>query len=102
MVAFVNRQPLFSLGQVVATPAAVEALERADQPPSDFLTRHVRGDWGEGCEADKALNDQAVRDGSRILSTYRTKLDVKLWVITEAVSDGGSREATTILLPDEY
>lgn len=27
---------LFSLGQVVATPGALEALEKAEQAPSDF------------------------------------------------------------------
>lgn len=97
MVAIVNHQPLFPLGQIVATPGALEALNEARQSPVEFLARHARGDWGEVCAEDKALNDEAVKDGSRILSAYRTKVGVKLWVITEA-----DRSSTCILLPDEY
>ena len=93
MVAIVNHQPLFPLGQIVATPGAIEALNEARQSPVEFLARHAQGDWGE----DKALNDQAVKDVSRILSAYRTKLGVKIWVITEA-----DRSSTCLLLPDEY
>ena len=38
--------PLFPLGQCVATPGALAALEEANQSPADFLIRHVHGDWG--------------------------------------------------------
>jgi hypothetical protein len=38
-------KPLFSLGQVVATPAALTAIEKAGQQPGEFLARHVSGDW---------------------------------------------------------
>jgi len=38
---------LFPLGQIVATPGALAALERAQQPPTCFLARHASGDWGE-------------------------------------------------------
>ena len=69
----------------------------------DFLKRHLRGDWGdELCQEDKMLNDQALVDGSRILSAYRTVKNVRLWVITEAQDDQGHRVATTILKPSEY
>lgn len=95
-------KPLFDLGQLVGTPGALEALEQAGQAPAEFVLRHVVGDWGEVDAEDKALNDQSVQDGSRILSAYRTTLGVKLWVITEAAGDDGKRAATTILLPDEY
>jgi hypothetical protein len=37
---------------VVATPAALKALEAAGQAPADFLDRHVRGDWGEVSKGD--------------------------------------------------
>jgi hypothetical protein len=36
-----TQQPLFSLGQVVATPGALAALEKAGQAPQDFISRHV-------------------------------------------------------------
>lgn len=95
-------RPKFNLGQLVATPGALEALNESGQSPSDFLFRHVQGDWGEVCDEDKGLNDQSLIDGSRILSAYRTLRNVRIWVITEAVDDHGCRAATTLLLPSEY
>lgn len=87
----------FSLGQTVATPGALEALAQAGQSPTFFLDRHVQGDWGEVCDEDKRLNDQALVDGDRLLSAYRTLKGERLWVITEA-----DRSSTCILLPEEY
>jgi hypothetical protein len=95
-------QPKFCLGQVVATPGALEALGKARQSAAEFLQRHARGDWGEVCDDDRQANDQALIDGSRLLSAYRTSLGEKIWIITEAVDDAGKRAATTILLPSEY
>jgi hypothetical protein len=95
-------QPKFSLGQIVATPDALEALHKAGQSAAQFLHLHARGDWGDVCDEDRRLNDQALIDGSRLLSAYRTCLGEKLWVITEAVDDDSKRAATTILLPAEY
>jgi len=88
---------LFDLGQVVATPAALEALKDAKQSGIEFLSRHVSGDWGEVCKTDWKLNDQDLKDGNRLLSAYRTKKNVKLWIITE-----WNRSVTTILLPEDY
>ena len=103
MIAMKSNNPLFPLGQIVATPAALEALEEAGQTPSEFLNKHVLGDWGEElCDEDKELNDEAIKDGSRLLSAYRLKTGVKVWVISEAKNDDGLRAATTILLPEEY
>ena len=92
-----ERKPLFSLGQIVATPGALEALEKAQQTPMEFLARHVRGDWGDVCEEDAEANEQSIKDGSRILSSYRTKLGEKLWIITEA-----DRSSSCLLTPNEY
>lgn len=95
-------KPKFNLGQTVATPGALEALQESGQSPGDFLGRHVRGDWGDVCDDDKLANDQSLIDGSRLLSAYRTSKGTKLWIITEATDDQGHRAATTILLPSEY
>src|SRR5208282_2628159 len=92
----------FSLGEIVATPGALEALEEAGQTPDFFLEQHVQGDWGIVNEEDWKLNDEALKDGSRILSAYLTLRGKKLWIITEATDDSGHRAATTLLLPDEY
>jgi hypothetical protein len=87
----------FPLGRVVATPGALKALEDAHQNPFEFLERHQAGDWGELCEEDKKENEFSVLHGFRILSAYRTRNNVKLWVITEA-----DRSSTCLLLPCEY
>jgi hypothetical protein len=89
--------PLFSLGQVVATPGALAALEKAGQGPLDFLSRHVHGDWGDLCDEDRRENQLSLERGFRLLSSYRTLADAKLYVITEA-----DRSVTTILLPAEH
>jgi hypothetical protein len=102
MIQSMTNQPRFPLGQVLATPGAIEVLESSGQSPTEFLARHVRGDWGIVDAEDKAANNQSLIDGSRILSAYRTTKGEKLWVITEACDDRGRRAATTILRPDEY
>lgn len=91
------RAATFPLGQLVATPGALEALAESGQSPVVFLARHVSGNWGLVDEEDWRLNDEALRDGARLLSAYETERGVRLWIITEA-----DRSATTILLPDEY
>lgn len=97
-----SAKPKFPLGQVLATPGAVEALQKSGQDPGEFLAQHVVGDWGEVCAADKALNDESLIDGSRILSAYRTAKGEKIWIITEAADELGNRCCTTLLLPSEY
>jgi hypothetical protein len=95
MVAQVK--PKFSLGHVVATPGALQALEAASQSPNEFLTRHVTGDWGEVTADDWQANEDALQCDARLLSAYRTAKGTKLWVITEA-----DRSSTCLLLPEEY
>ena len=62
---------LFPLGQVVATPGALRALEKAEQAPTVFLDRHANGDWGDVPAEDKRENEFSVEHGFRILSAYR-------------------------------
>jgi hypothetical protein len=97
-----NGKPKFDLGQVVATPGALEALQASGQTPAFFLEKHHRGDWGEVCREDAQLNDQSLIDGSRLLSAYRTLKGERLWIITEAVGDDGKRASTCVLTPQEY
>jgi hypothetical protein len=58
-----ERKPLFGLGQLVATPGALTALEKSGQSPMDFLSRHVTGDWGELSEDDRKENQLGVENG---------------------------------------
>ena len=90
-------KPLFTLGQVVATPGVLAALEKAGQQPGDFLARHVSGDWGEVDAHDIKENEFSLQQGFRLLSAYRINVGDRLWVITEA-----DRSSTCILLPVDY
>lgn len=90
-------QAKFQLGQILATPGALEALQRSGQSPFVFLSRHAAGDWGDVCPEDWRANDRDLRHGGRLLSAYHTAMKEKLWIITEA-----DRSATTILFPEEY
>ncbi len=68
-----------------------------------FIGAHLEGYWGgELGEDDRRLNDEALTDGGRILSAYKTLRGIKLWVITEAEDDDGRRASTCLLLPEEY
>lgn len=87
------RLPL-QLGAVYQTPGAAK-LNGLDVLAA--IGRHARGDWGDLCTDDWTLNNKALVDDSRILSSYVTRDGVKFWIITE-----WDRSATTILLPDEY
>ncbi len=89
----------FHPGRTYATPGAIRALEESGQSPSEFLDRHLGGDWGEMDAHDSRLNDGAVRSGEdRIFSAYLLRDGVtKIWCITER-----DRSATTIILPSEY
>src|SRR5688572_16114256 len=95
--AMTDAVPKFALGQVVATPGALEVLGRAAQTPEQLLRRHMNGDWGDLGPDDAAQNDEALTDGSRIFSAYVLKTGEKLWVITEAIGDDGRRASTCIL-----
>lgn len=89
---------LFLLGQTVATPAALEALAAAETSPTELLSRHQSGDWGEVPPEDARENRLSVERGFRILSSYPVgEEDEIIWIITEA-----DRSSTCLLLPNEY
>ena len=93
----------FRLGQIVATPGALEAFQRTGETPATFLRRHVTGDWGDLDDHDKRMNSEAIRfEGDpekqgRVLSAYRLQDNTRIWIISEH-----DRSVTTILLPEEY
>ena len=95
-------RPKFEPGRVVATPQALQLIAAAGESPLQFIHRHVAGDWGVLSPADCARNDEALQDGSRLMSVYAVAGQRNIWVITEAADEQGRRAATTILLPEEY
>ena len=88
---------LFQLGQIVATPNALRALDEVGDDPSTYIFRHASGDWGALDEHDRAVNDRAIQQGQRLLSAYDLSDGTRIWIITEA-----GRHVTTILLPSDY
>jgi hypothetical protein len=76
----------FELGRIVATPGALELAEAYGIDFSMLLDRHVTGDWGDLGAEDKRANDDAVKSGARILSSYGQE-PRKLWIITDAAGD---------------
>ena len=93
---------LCQLGRTVATPAALAVLERHGVGSFALLSRHQRGDWGDLNQHDRAANEAALKNGSRILSAYMVKGD-RIWVITESVGqDGVTRSSTCLLTPECY
>ncbi|WGS50135.1 hypothetical protein LFL96_01080 [Paraburkholderia sp. D15] len=90
-------RPRFRPGRILATPAALDALESAAIPALHLLMRHVCGDWGELGDADRQQNELALESGARLLSSYLIRDDKHVWVITEA-----DRSTSTLLLPEEY
>ena len=101
----------FPLGQIVATPGALELLQETGFSAAALINRHAHGSWGDLCEEDRAENEFAASRRLRILSCYRlvdaerlaaTPLEKRsalptIWIITEA-----DRSVTTLLRPDEY
>lgn len=95
-----QEQARFPLGQLAATPGALELLEQHCVSLFDLLARHVRGDWGDVDAEDAHANDQALIHSSRLLSCYTLvpgDADTRVWIISEA-----DRSVTTALKPEEY
>ena len=84
----------FKLGNIVQTMGASEILHPIRV--AACISRHHSGDWGDVCDEDKQVNDFAVENGERILSSYEDN-KTKFWIITE-----GDRSSTCVLLPGEY
>ncbi len=115
-VTIITNAARFSLGRIVATPGALALLQETGFSPAALIARHMHGDWGDICKDDAALNELALKDGSRIMSVFRL-VDVEklkatqrskradlptVWIITDGENDSGRREVTTLLLPGDY
>jgi len=95
---------LFDLGEIYMTRGVAERCENDAcfcALVQKALEMHATGNWGDVCDEDWETNNEAVKNGERILSSYylndeRTE-DEKIWIITE-----WDRSVTTILFPDEY
>ena len=99
------------LGKILAT----SRVSQASQAHSSFsgfirhsLQRHLHHDWGDTSDSDTISNDFALNEGGRIISVYllpkifKTLGSDRIWIITEAVGESGTRECTTVLFPSDY
>ena len=90
-------RPRFKPGHIAATPGANELLQGDMTLAAMLLARHLSGDSGDTCEEDKAINEDAIQHGNRVMSVYKMVGGEVLWIITER-----DRSITTLLLPEEY
>lgn len=98
-----NSERKFELGNLVATKSINDKMHK-DPVFRAFviasLGMHVRCDWGDLCDEDKLINEEALSSGQgRLFSSYTSKWGAKekIWIITE-----WDRSTTTILFPEEY
>lgn len=86
-------------GRILATRGVSDEMEESPafaREVAAAFERYQRKDWGELCQEDKELNDQAIEDNDRILAAYKAG-NRTIWIITE-----WDRSATTILFSSEY
>jgi hypothetical protein len=85
----------FDLGLLVTKPGAMDLIRTHSTDGSRvverLVERHAIGDWGAVDADDARANDDAARDGDRILSSYALacgddscRVDHRLWLLTEA------------------
>jgi|11_taG_2_1085331.scaffolds.fasta_scaffold25443_2 hypothetical protein len=88
----------FDLGTVVATSNLQQRLgDKAHRLLPKIIARHSAGDWGDVCDEEAKINDEALTTDCRVMSVYKVKDDLEIWAITEA-----DRSSTTLLLPEDY
>ena len=86
-------KPIFQIGPVWATPAAVAQVAWFDM--LDAVAMHSTGHRGAVSPKQWLANDRAVANGGRICSAHRSIRGVRFWVITEA-----DRSQTSIVIPE--
>jgi hypothetical protein len=77
----------FRLGELVVSDEAAEVLYDSGQKPTDFLLRHMDGDYGYAKEP--------IIDGRRV-SVYKTLSGKMIAIVTEA-----DQRKTSIFLADD-
>jgi hypothetical protein len=65
------------------------------------FAKFTAGDWGITSEGDKALNDDALITGDRILASYLTSKG-KIWINADFVYNPSDPRPIVIMFPSEY
>lgn len=87
----------FNFGNVVATTPLFEYCKARGFALFPYMVRHASYDWGDVCKEDWESNDEALKNGQRLLSEYKLPDGKRIWIITE-----WDRSATTLLFPEDY
>lgn len=87
----------FNFGNVVATTPLFEYCKARGFALFPYMVRHASCDWGDVFKEDWESNDEALKNGQRLLSEYKLPDGKRIWIITE-----WDRSATTLLFPEDY
>ena len=70
----------FSLGLLVCTNRINDKIEQDNKFKKfveESLARYTSSDWGDACNEDVKMNNDAIRNGDRILAVYTLNCQVK-------------------------
>lgn len=95
----------FNLGKVVCTATLNNAMSENKQFASEVMSalqKYCNKDWGDLCEEDKQINEDALQypDDLYLLAAYKT-CKGKIYIITNRISENAGDNATTLCFPDE-
>lgn len=89
-----SSRALFDLGNIVTTKSIADSVEPSKI--ASMIRNHITGDFGVLCNEDIEANQDAIKNGERVLSAYMVN-GKKVYIITE-----WDRSYTTVLYADEY
>ena len=91
----------FELGNVYLTAGVSNKVQESTNFAKfvlKSLEKHHSGVWGDLCDEDKEMNEDALKSGlDRLFSKYNYDGEISIYIITE-----WNRQVTTILFPEEY
>ena len=88
---------MFPVGQVTATAAAVDLVNRADENMSELLIRHMVGDSGSRSAENRMLHIRYVQEGEQAITRYYLGREREGIVFLTR----GDRSSTAIMLEAE-
>lgn len=105
-----TNRPMIAVEHMVMTPAIRDLIAEDEVPRNLELVSAVcqmlSGSWGDVDAEDTAANDNALRDGSRMIGAYRIGGE-RVWIIVEAgdpitETEPAKRSILTVLRPEDY
>ncbi|GFE79175.1 hypothetical protein GCM10011487_11750 [Steroidobacter agaridevorans] len=85
--------PRFEPGRLELSSGVEDLVNRGQLNVDHYLHRHLRGDWGDIGKAAREANEQALRRGGVLYSSYVLTTETKLMIVT-----ADSRTETAVLL----